>query len=35
MSPATRALILALIRHARGALTEVEKWAEQQGPRAN
>lgn len=33
MSPATRALVLALIRHARGALSELEKWAEAQQPR--
>lgn len=28
MSPATRTLLLALVRHARGALSELEKWIE-------
>jgi hypothetical protein len=30
MSPATRTLLLALVRHARGVLTELEKWIESQ-----
>jgi len=30
MTPATKALLVAIVRHVRGALTDVDKWLDAQ-----